>query len=51
MRLLLVEDDPNLSRSLASQLERAGYVVDVALDGEEGLYQAREYPEIGRAHV
>jgi len=44
MRLLLVEDDPNLSRSLASQLERAGYVVDVALDGEEGLYQAREYP-------
>jgi len=44
MRLLLVEDDPNLSRSLATQLEQAGYLVDCAADGEEGLYLAREYP-------
>ena len=28
MRLLLVEDDPNLSRSLAAQLEQAGYSVE-----------------------
>jgi two-component system response regulator PhoP len=44
MRLLLVEDDPNLSRSLAAQLEQAGYAVSAATDGREGLYLAREYP-------
>lgn len=44
MRLLLVEDDPNLNESLAAQLEQAGYVVDRATDGREGLYQAQEYP-------
>ena len=44
MRLLLVEDDPNLNHSLATQLEQAGYVVDRAADGQEGLYLAREYP-------
>ena len=44
MRLLLVEDDPNLSRSLSVQLEQAGYSVDKSTDGREGLYYAREYP-------
>jgi two-component system response regulator PhoP len=44
MRLLLVEDDPNLSRSLATQLEQAGYAVERSMDGREGLYYAREYP-------
>jgi two-component system response regulator PhoP len=44
MRLLLVEDDPELSRSLAAQLERAGYAVERSSDGREGLYYAREYP-------
>jgi two-component system response regulator PhoP len=44
MRLLLVEDDPNLSRSLAAQLEKAGYSVERSGDGREGLYYAREYP-------
>jgi len=44
MRLLLVEDDPNLSRSLAAQLEHAGYSVEKSTDGREGLYYAREYP-------
>jgi two-component system response regulator PhoP len=44
MRLLLVEDDQNLGRSLAAQLEKAGYAVDRAEDGREGLYYAREYP-------
>ena len=38
MRLLLIEDDPNLSRSLKSDLERAGFAVDVALDGERGEF-------------
>ena len=44
MRLLLVEDDQNLGRSLAAQLERAGYAVHHAEDGREGLYFAQEYP-------
>jgi two-component system response regulator PhoP len=44
MRLLLVEDDPSLSRSLAAQLEQAGYKVEKSTDGREGLYYAREYP-------
>jgi two-component system response regulator PhoP len=44
VRLLLVEDDPNLSRSLSVQLEQAGYSVERSGDGREGLYYAREYP-------
>ena len=44
MRLVLVEDDPTLSRSLASQLEQAGDSVEKSQDGREGLYYAREYP-------
>ena len=38
MRLLLVEDDPHLSRSLKSELEIAGFAVDVAGDGERGEF-------------
>jgi two-component system OmpR family response regulator len=38
MRLLVVEDDPELARQLAEALGGAGYVVDVAHDGEEGHY-------------
>ncbi|MGZ8183950.1 MAG: response regulator transcription factor [Methylobacter sp.] len=38
MRLLLIEDDPNLSRSLKFDLERAGYAVDTAMDGERGEF-------------
>jgi two-component system response regulator PhoP len=33
-----------LSRSLAAQLEQAGYSVEKSTDGREGLYYAREYP-------
>ena len=43
MRLLVVEDEPNLSAQLKSRLTEEGYTVDVALDGEEGLYYGREY--------
>ena len=43
MRLLLVEDDQSLNRSLVAQLGEAGYKVDSALDGREGLYLAKEY--------
>ena len=43
MRILVVEDEPNLSRQLQQRLKEAGFVVDVATDGEEGLYYGREY--------
>ena len=38
MRVLVVEDDPDLNRQLAEALKDAGYVVDVAKDGEEGHF-------------
>ena len=44
MRLLLLEDDAVLRLGLARQLEADGYRVDQASDGDDGLFQAREYP-------
>lgn len=44
MRLLLIEDDAVLRLSLKRQLEADAYRVDLAADGEDGLFQAREYP-------
>src|SRR6478609_5747297 len=38
MRILVVEDDANLNRQLKEALTEAGYVVDVAFDGEEGHF-------------
>lgn len=38
MRLLVVEDDPDLNRQLVTALQDAGYVVDSATDGEEGHF-------------
>ena len=38
MRLLVVEDDPDLNRQLVSALSDAGYAVDTAFDGEEGHF-------------
>jgi two-component system OmpR family response regulator len=40
MRILIVEDEPDLLRSLARALREEGYAVDTAPDGEEGLYKA-----------
>ena len=38
MRVLIVEDEPNLQRQLRNTLEGAGYAVDTASDGEDGHY-------------
>lgn len=43
MRLLLVEDDLSLQNNLKKNLEKANYSVDVASDGQDGLYQGEEY--------
>lgn len=39
MRLLLVEDDPRMSRFIAKGLREHAYAVDIAIDGKEALYQ------------
>jgi len=44
MRLLVIEDDATLRESLARQLGEAGFGVEKAADGKEGLYYALEYP-------
>jgi two-component system, OmpR family, response regulator PhoP len=44
VRVLLVEDEAPLRLTLALKLEKDGYRVDQAADGEEGLFQTREYP-------
>jgi two-component system, OmpR family, response regulator len=40
MRLLLIEDEADLLRSLSKALREEGYAVDTAADGEDGLYKA-----------
>src|ERR1700751_5490053 len=44
MRALVVEDEAALRESLQARLSAAGFTVDVARDGDEGLFAAREYP-------
>src|ERR1700756_3762363 len=44
MRALVVEDEAALRESLQARLAEAGFTVDVARDGDEGLFAAREYP-------
>ena len=44
MRLLFIEDDIALQQNLYAHLTAAHYLVDVASDGETGLFQGQEYP-------
>lgn len=44
MRVLLIEDEASLRAQLCDRLRDIGHVVDVAADGEEGLYFGNEYP-------
>ncbi|MCC6919404.1 MAG: response regulator transcription factor [Alphaproteobacteria bacterium] len=44
MRLLVVEDDPDLNRLLVNALKEGGYVVDSARDGEEGHFLGETEP-------
>ena len=38
MRMLVVEDDPDLRRQLSDALTHAGYAVDTSEDGEDGHF-------------
>lgn len=42
MRVLVVEDDKHLARSIKRGLEAEGFAADVALDGTDGLWRAKE---------
>lgn len=44
MRVLVIEDEPQLRRQVAERLAREGFQVDASGDGKEGLYFATEYP-------
>lgn len=44
MRILVVEDDPKTAAFLAKGLRQAGYAVDLAADGQEGLHLAQTEP-------
>jgi two-component system OmpR family response regulator len=43
MRILMVEDEPDLLRSLARALREEGYAVDTAADGADGLHKAESW--------
>ncbi len=44
MRILVVEDEELLRGQLAKQLQKEGYAVEQAANGEEGLYIGEEFP-------
>ncbi|RLA09779.1 MAG: DNA-binding response regulator [Gammaproteobacteria bacterium] len=44
MRVLVVEDESVLREQLSSALIAAGFVVDQAIDGDEGLFYGHNYP-------
>jgi two-component system response regulator PhoP len=45
MRILVVEDEGRLAANIARSLrESAGYAVDIAADGEDGLFMAESNP-------
>ena len=44
MRILVVEDEAGIRENLREELVRAGFNVDVAADGEEGLFAGAQYP-------
>ena len=53
MRVLVVEDEPDLREGLAKALREDGYAVDSAADGEDGFFKAEgtEYDAESRSHV
>lgn len=44
MRVLVIEDEPALLQQLKKGITEAGFIVETASDGEDGLYQGQEYP-------
>ena len=40
MRILIIEDEKSLADILSHRLKKEKYIVDISLDGEDGLYKA-----------
>ena len=40
MRILIIEDEESLATLVANRLKKEKYLVDIALDGEDGLYNS-----------
>jgi two-component system OmpR family response regulator len=43
MKILVVEDEPKMLRAIRRGLERAGYAVDAAADGQDAMSYGMEY--------
>jgi len=43
MKLLLIEDEPLLVKTIQTRLFKQHYLVDIALDGEEAVYALKEF--------
>ncbi|MEE2730431.1 response regulator transcription factor [Ketobacter sp.] len=43
MRILVVEDEQHLREQIGNALQKKGYSVDLAVDGEEGRYYGTEF--------
>jgi DNA-binding response OmpR family regulator len=41
-KILLIEDDPQILNLIGQTLQRAGYEVETAMDGSEGLSKVKE---------
>jgi two-component system OmpR family response regulator len=44
MRILVVENEPDLARTLRKALEEEAFAVDLAFNGEDALHRGREIP-------
>jgi len=44
MKILIIEDEKKMAAILKQGLEEHAFVVDLAFDGEEGLYMAENFP-------
>ena len=42
-KILVVEDDPVISKTYAEQLTEEGYEIELAFDGEEALGKVEEF--------
>lgn len=53
LRLLIVEDEPNILAALEKGLKKDGYAIDVASTGElaQELIEVNEYDLIFRSYV
>lgn len=45
-KVLIVEDDPNLSRTYKLEFESSGFTVEQSFDGEDALLKAKNNPHL-----